>query len=696
MKADFNLILNKFKGYAMKKRSKKLNLEIIILGVLILTATTAISAFQNKSEFDDMVIAEVGSEEITYAGLQQAFRKNMNRKDVELSNVDRDSVMNFLDLYIKYRLKVQDAIGRGFENDSAVLADIGQNRKILAESYYYDKVLVDPNVEKYLKMRKWEMKIAIILVSFKSRGPNPDTSEAYEKANTALEKIKKGEQFGAVAKEYSDDQRTAENFGVVPTYITVGKVRRPIEEAIYSIEKEGGIYPRPVRTKDGYFIIKLIEKKPRVQVRVSQILISTSEKRDSSEAREKADSLLKLLKSGADFSRLAEENSDDPSSAIRGGDLGVWYSRSGGFDGSGRTLVFEDDLFNLEDGEISGIIGSPYGYHIIKRDTTRGFDPKAEREELRRLYKRLYFEMDKEAHLNKLKDEYGFKIVRVVFDKLLSSIDTTKTVLEEGWADEVPEDLLEKPIFNLLDNSTTCGEFIDMMNSRVELRALSTNRRGLTKAMDRIVNPMVFKEASKNLEEEYPDFAMLMQEFRDGILLFRVEALEVWDKLKFDSVLAKKYYDTTKNRYKTDPTFDIHEIYLLNDSLAKVVKKKLDEGADFEELAEKNTQRAGYREKKGAWGKVSTKESKLAQMLNEKNAKEGDIIGPVEYEKGYSIIRVNLYEPVRQKTFEEAISDFAPEFQDLMQKNLTEKWLSNVRNKYPVKIHEDNLNKIFN
>ncbi|RMG00548.1 MAG: hypothetical protein D6726_11095 [Nitrospirae bacterium] len=102
-------------------------------------------------------------------------------------------------------------------------------------------------------------------------------------------------------------------------------------------------------------------KKPE-EVKARHILIKV--KRDASEdekkaARKKAEEILSKIKKGEDFASLAEKFSDDPGSAKRGGDLG-FFSR-------GRMVKpFEDAAFSLKPGEVSGIVETRFGYHIIK------------------------------------------------------------------------------------------------------------------------------------------------------------------------------------------------------------------------------------------------------------------------------------------------------------------------------------------
>ena len=103
------------------------------------------------------------------------------------------------------------------------------------------------------------------------------------------------------------------------------------------------------------------------QVKVSHILIKTplpapGAKEDAkavADARTKAEGLLKELKAGGDFAKLAEKYSDDPGSAKSGGELG-WIGR-------GRTVPeFEKAAFSLAKGQTSDLVKSSYGFHIIR------------------------------------------------------------------------------------------------------------------------------------------------------------------------------------------------------------------------------------------------------------------------------------------------------------------------------------------
>ncbi len=665
--------------------------------MLFILAISVDSNAQKATKDGQRVVAEIGKNKITGEELEHAYKKNMSRSSDNLFSMKKDSILDFVNLYINFRLKITDAINRGFLKDSSVINEISQNRKILTESFYYDKILTEKQVAKFLKMRESEYKVAYILANIKQNADLVDTTDAYKKITNALTRIKSGEDFAQVAHSISDDYETGKNGGLIGNYITSGKVQRPIENAIYAT-KSGEVYPEIIKTSYGYFLLKVLDIKDRKLVRASHILINKDESRDSTTAYAKADSLLKLLKSGADFAKLAKENSDDLTTAVKGGDLGGYYSRATGMEGSSYPLVteFENALFSLKDGEISSVVSTSFGSHILKRTSTKEPDFKSEGEELRRLYKKLYFKQDQTQLLDSLKKHYNFRLYYDVLYQFTNFLDTNGTNLVDKWDEKVPDRIKNNVLFEVLNKKFKVSELIDRLNTDVKLRGASLNPSGIVAVVNSIAEPIAFEEATKNLESEYADFDALMKEFRDGILLFKVEAMEVWDKMKFDTLLARTYYDSTKTKYVSEESYDVSEIYFLEKATADSVYNRLVAGENFDAVASAETQRSGYREKKGRWGTVNVKTNSLARQAKDVNAKKGQIVATFVNEPGFSIIRINDIFPPRQKTFEEAISDFSPQYQELLQAKLLKIWLDSVKAKNPVKINDNEINKLIN
>ena len=121
-------------------------------------------------------------------------------------------------------------------------------------------------------------------------------------------------------------------------------------------------------------------------------------------------------------------------------------------------------------------------------------------------------------------------------------------------------------------------------------------------------------DATAGLESQYPDFANMMRDFRDGILLFKVEEQEVWGKLKLIQFRRGTSLTRQKANYRTDIKYDISEIYVTSDSLAKAIRKRIDKGENFEEIASQLTERDKMREKKDATVSSRSKKTKLAWL----------------------------------------------------------------------------------
>jgi len=643
-----------------------------------------------KTTTQNPVIMQIGPESVTLADLEQAYKRNMNRKNISISEVKKDSVMDFVRLYTNYRLKVLDAFGRKLDQDSAVKADIEQNRRLLADNYLFEKKLVEPTVSQLLQRRKKELQVAIIFVERPT-----DTVKAWERVQRLHAIVKAGADFERIARDSSEDRETGNKGGLLP-YITSGRILRAVEDAAYSTPA-GQVYPNIVIGRAGYFIVKTLKSEPRIKVKGSHILSFMTNPNDSANAIAKADSLLGLLRAGASFAAIAKANSDDASSKEKAGSLGGWYTRSKGMEGgSGDVLhpAFESALYALKDGEISGKVWTDYGIHIIKRDSTKEIDLEEERDGLKREYKRIYFEEDKRRFIDSIKNSFGWKLEVPVLKQLTTLTDTMKIMADTNTFKKVPNEIKTLPLYSLKDQgSITIGNFIDSVKKQ-EFRTITASSLGITRALDKMTDPKVLRTATLTLEQEYPEFGTLMREFRDGILLFKVEEQEVWSKLKFDSLAARSYWDTTKTKYKTDLKFDFSEIYVSSDSLAKALRDRLNAGEKFETLAKEFTERPGFKEKGGRYPAQTTKESKLASMIEKKQMMPGDILGPESFERGYILLFLNEIVQPREKRFEEAIPDFAPMFQDMVQKRLTEDWLTRIKTQYPVTIQTKTLETI--
>ncbi|GAB5464652.1 MAG: hypothetical protein Kapaf2KO_00880 [Candidatus Kapaibacteriales bacterium] len=662
------------------------NFNTLLLFIFTLSATLTFS--KDKS----VVIAEVGNEKLTYEQLEKAYNKNLRPDSQGFASLAVDSAYSFIKLYTDFRLKVKDSRERGFDKNEEVKAELDNTLENLTKNSLFKKELIKPYVEKSLDRRAKEFQISYILIPDDTTGNDPKKT-----AKEAIKKLKGGTKFAQVAKDYSADPTTREVGGFLETWATAGRLQPDLEEAVYSI-KPGEYYPEIVETSSGNFIVKLENIETRKAVESRHILFGASQVGDGDWDIQKAiaDSVYRLLKDGADFAVLASEFSSDAQSADNGGLLEGLYFRSGGFVNRGGRLVaeYEKALFDLEDGEISKPVKTRYGYHIIQRLRTELSDPEEEEEVITQLYKRTNFEEDKEALSQKLLQENGLRIDQSVLNEYLNQVDSSKTSYDETWVEGLKDQTRNKTLFEILGNKITVGHYIKEVESRRDMRGVSNKRTSAENAIEKIAFPYVIDKYYAEYMKNDEDFASLSKEFEEGILLFKVESEEVWDRLSFDTLGAKKYFDQIDERFMTDYIIDFTEIYLLNDSTYNMIKDKIDNGEQISELAGQYTERSAYKARNGKWIEQEWKKNKLLLNLDKDQLIEGKIISPIKVDLGKSIVKLDKVRIPREKTFEESIPNIATDYQDYKRKNLQQEWLEGIKKKHEVKIYKDRLQKV--
>jgi len=685
------------------------NILLLIITLFFVLSSSAYTSKTIKKIDENQVIFSIDNENFTYGKIKKAFEKTSMNKNINFENVSRDSIISFLDLYINYKLKVKDGKTKGIDKDSTIVKEIKENQLLLSESYLFNKEIVEPAINYFENLRKTDKKIALIMTTFDING---DTSNAYKQITAAAKELQNGAQFDFTARKYSVDTSTSKYGGILPLYITGLKIQKKLEDAIVKL-KVGEYTKEPVKTDFGYFLIKLIDEQPREIISLSHILISfqTDEekflgkevkKEDSLNAKKLIDSLYILIKNGADFAEIANKfSSDKPSLAEgRGGSLGI-YSRSTGLATTGDHLVkeVEEAAYKLKDKEFTIPIISKFGYHIIKRDTTINYPKEAEREEIKNTYRRLYYAQDEEKYLDSIAITLcNYSLNSKNYKLLLKYVDKDKTTLDTNFVKLIPEDIKKLDLYSINGKTYKIQEFINNITTSPELKVIATNKDGFEKAIKKINRPIIINKMSKEFIKKYPELEIMFQDFQDGIISFKMEEINVWEKNKvLDTVLARKFYDTTTMDLQLPKYYDISEIYMLSyDGLTQIRNEILSNKLTFDSAAIIYTQRNGYRDKKGHHGSLNSEKYALAEKAENLNLKIGDISEPFKYETGYSIIKLNNILPARKKTFEEAIPDIAAKVQIISQKNIEKNWIESLKNQYKVTINTKAINSIFN
>jgi peptidyl-prolyl cis-trans isomerase SurA len=640
----------------------------------------------------DIILADVGPEKVTVTDFEHQLSKNSGGWEAA-KNLPEAEKEKYLDLLVKFRLKILDAYQRGLDKDPEVLRDIQEYEPSLAASFFLDKVVVAPGLRLLYDRRKEEVRASHILFRFPPDPTPADTLSAWKKASDVLKKAMAGEDFAKLAEKFSDDYSTRRNGGDI-YYFSSGFTVPSFEDACFQLQA-GQIYPTPVRTPYGYHVIKLTDRKPsRGEVKASHIMVrfhgQPPTPDDTLKAYAKIKALQDSLLAGADFAELAKAHSEDKGSAAAGGDLGFIQRRR-------AVQPFDEAAFSLAVGKVSGIVRTPFGYHLIKVTAEKplgSFDEM--KSALREVYQKNRYTYDYDNYIRGYKTAVGFKFDNEVVDTLMSDSDSTKTCADSLWDQAISGQVRQKPVFTFVADSVrvTLDSVISVMKKDPEFGKTHLKAENIRKTLDKIAERSLIGYRTRNLESEYPEFKQTLKEYKEGVLLYRLEQQQVWNKVSVNDSLLHAYFQEHRDQYTTPDRVNFQEIFVSGDSSeALQLLDSLKVGVDFGDLASRHTMRVNYRKKKGEWGFQTVGENDLTKKAW--TLEVGQVSGIVRFQNGCSIIKVVGKEESRPKTYEEALPDVSGQYHDYAANRLEEQWLDGLRKEYKVTLRKENMRAAF-
>jgi len=662
----------------------------VFFGIFITCISLTIIISGCSPKYSDQIVLQVGPESVTLGDYEKFFMKNSIGTESG-PNSSLEERERFLDLLTNYKLKLQDAYERDLVNDPEVTSEINEYRGSLAATFLIEKEITDPAIRKIYDRKKEEIRAQFLLLKVTPNASPEDTLQIYNKGLDIIQRAKNGESFDSLVVNNSDDPTAKNNRGDT-YYFTPGQVFIPLEDVAYSLKK-GEITEKPVRTSIGYIIVKILDRRPsRGSIRASHIMArfqkSSADTVDTARALNRIQEVLDSLKKGWDFHKLAEKFSEDPGSAHNGGDLG-WFER--------RRFVqpFDEAAFNLKVGEMSGIVKSPFGYHLILCDSAKPLPPlKNIREDIKKVYLQQRYNSDYAAYIAQLKKDYNYSFDEDVFKTFVSHLDSNATTDDTAWADQVPEEVKNQAIMMINGNQIKVDTIINILSNRPEYRNVLLRARDLRPKLDKISEQMLLITKSQGLEERNPEFAALMKDYIDGIVLYKAEQLEVWGKSTVTEDDLKEYYEKHKEKYFYPERVNIQVLYFSSDTLAFLVYDSLQKGKKFDELI---TRYQEFPPPKNADGSRGLEPVDTDEMTQQAATLEVDQYSePFELEEGgWVIVKLLAKEPPRQKTFEEAGAEVSNHFQEENSKRLEQQWLDRIKEKHRVVQNKELLKKAF-
>ncbi len=499
----------------------------------------------------DKVLMTVNGRDVRLSEFMYLYNKNNSQQ------LAPQSVKDYVNMFVDYKLKVADAENAGIDTTAAFKAEYAKFRNELAAPYLRDKAVEDALLKEAYSHMKKDVKVSHIMIPINRSQPNDVRAKA--RIDSIRNAITSGMiSFEDAAARYSIDKPTAANGGLMG-WLPVGRFPWAFEKAAY--DTPVGSVSRPVDSGFGYHLIKVIEDRPsRGEVHAAHILKMTRDLpvTEIADKKHAIDSIYSLLKSGSDFAEVAKLESDDPGSAQRGGDLG-WFG------GGAMVAEFDSVAFALADGQISEPFETAFGYHIIKRYDHRGIEPidGVKEKLLSSMARDGRADEPRKARLAQLAQEYGFtrlKANSMALHHRLANLPADSVLLAAVAVDPMP-------LANIGDGEITVADAFAALNM-----GAFANGASLADAIDRSADELfenaIVDRAIDALIADNADYRNLINEYRDGILLFEISNRNVWDKASKDRDGLDKFFRKNASKYAWDsPRFKGYIIFAPNDSI---------------------------------------------------------------------------------------------------------------------------------
>jgi peptidyl-prolyl cis-trans isomerase SurA len=629
--------------------------------LLILTVIININVYSQDN------LLEIENESISLDEFNNIFNKNNDNQVIDKKYLDE-----YIELFINFKLKVREAKELGYDTLSTFVDELEGYRKQLAKPYLRDDQFNEEMFDEALERVQYDLNASHILININDENNDIALSRIN---NIRREIINNNISFEEAAVKYSDDKSAIDNNGNLG-YFTAFMMVYVFESAAYSTQV--GSISQAVKTQYGYHLIKINDKRKAVgQRKVAHIMFKTGKsasKKKIDQSNKKIFETYNLLKNGDPFAEVAERFSEDRSTAVKGGILPMF--------GVGKMVpVFENVAFGLKNiGDFSEPFKTDFGWHIVMLIE----DYPVELNDDLYLKVKTGIEKDSRSKLSsefmskKLKELYSIKVFKQNFNSLrkLAVNDVSKS----SW-DGKNAINLKNPLFKIEGMTFNQNLFTEYI-----LKNQKNNNDFDMLYLD-FRDICLFKYEETQLENKYPEFKILLNEYREGILLFDLTNKNVWRKAVDDSLGLSKYFANNLQKYNWDQRVDASIYKCINLATAKKVKSllyKLNRGnINNSEILD-----------------IINKESQLnLQIVSNKFVKgDNDYIDRLIWKTGISkdikdddgsIVIVNITDVLEAGTMTlnevkgKVISDY--------QKYLDSNWISYLRSKYKYSINKELL-----
>ncbi len=643
----------------------------IFCGVLFLSA-------QAQEKWTDQVLFTVADDTVKADEYMAVYNKN---RDIG-EDIDPKTPLEYLDLYINFKLKVHDAKELGKDTMPNFLREFRNYREQLVKPYLSDKDVTNELVREAYTRMKYDIRASHIMVKLEKNASPDDTLEAYNKALSIRNKIvKDGMAFESLAAS-SDDTYSAKREGDLG-FFTVFDMVYPFETAAYTTRM--GEISMPVRSQYGYHLVKPTDKRDaRGKVTVAHIMLidndkTTDEQREN--VKTKIDEIYSKLEAGEEFETLVRQYSEDKTSIPRAGQLDPFGINK-------MYPEFEDAAFGLSEvGTYSEPIKTPVGWHIIKlikKDEELAFE-KVQSEIKAKVERDIRAQQSEVSVMKRIKQDYKFKEYPQRYKKAFAQVDEESYNKGEWEISKLKNaDLV---LFSFANKEYTIKDFLSFLEkSQTKFRRGRTLDSKLYKAIKEYADNELLAYEKGRLAEKYPEFRLLEREYFEGILLFDLTEEMVWRKAMADTSGLKAFFAMHAEKYQWPTRYQAYQVDASTKKICKKATKLLKKDKLMSEILSELNQESKLDLAIDS-GLYTAEELDLETIVEINEAGKSDI--EVKNDRYIQAYVINIEQP-RAKTFEEAKGKVISDYQEFLE----EQWLETLKLKYEVNVNQEVLDKV--
>ncbi|MGB1231881.1 MAG: peptidylprolyl isomerase [Winogradskyella sp.] len=622
------------------------------------------------SQIKDDVLLKIDGEPVMVSEFLRVYNKNLDLvKDESQKDIDA-----YLKLFTEYQLKLKEAKRLGLDKESKYINEFSNYKKQLTKNYLTESKVTDFLIKEAYQRSQLNVKASHVLIRLEET--EKDTLKAYNEALALRNRIL-NEGFNTVKKNVHNGKTIfAEDLG----YFSAFKMVYDFENVAYKTPV--GEVSMPFRTQFGYHVVKVEDKKAsKGTISVAHIMVGLKPADSLLDPKKRINDIYKKLNQGETFEALAKQFSDDKSSAKNGGVIRPFKM------GQLSASEFETAAFALQnDGDVTQPFKTQFGWHIVKRIQLKPMES---------------FEILKPTLATKVKRDSRSKLIN---EAMVNELKKRYTITYNPKAKAYFESILSKDFFSgtwkFIDKLKTNENVFTINNKAFTYKEfglhLQTSQRAyrgknmpvsavFEKEFKAFLEKSIFKFREDNLQFENVEFANIVKEYRDGLLLFDLMENEIWKKAAKDTLGLQAYYNANKANYNWKDRVEVAIASSAKKAIIKAALKMLKKGKSEDNINAKfNTD-----SKQNIMFTNGTYATNAEVLPLKFKVKKG-VSQIYKHNEAYHVINVKAILPAKTKTLEEAKGSVISDYQTQLETN----WIKDLYSRFKIEVNEAVLAKV--